>query len=564
MTRKRLRCAIYTRVSTDEGLDQDYNSLEAQRDACLAYIKSQAGEGWVATKDLYDDGGYSGGSMERPALQQLLTDVRNKSLDSLIVYKVDRLTRSLADFAKIVEILDDQGVSFVSVTQQFNTTSSMGRLTLNVLLSFAQFEREVTAERIRDKIAASKKKGMWMGGVVPLGYDVIERKLIVNPSEAETVRTLFRLYRELGTVKRLKEEADRLGLRTKARKPNNPSHRGRRGGDPFTIGHLYKLLANRLYLGEMTHKGASYPGEHDAIIEQGLWDAVEDQLNRNALKRSRTAKTNGSNLLTGLLYDEEGNRISPHYCVKQGRRYRYYVSRNPGSRSEWRLPARTIETVVVSGIVAFLKDQRRVIDQVIPAQVINDAVERMLARAKDLGNQLETGTASQRRSTLVDLVDRVGLSQERVRVELQRSGLLQKLRDEIDDLPVDDTEDASVVIELPVTFKRRGVETKIVIAGEENAASTPDPALINAVTLANRWFADLKTGKARSVKQLAESVGVDKGDVSRILPLAFLAPDIVEAILDGRHPVDLTAYRLKRIHTLPYDWQEQRLLLGFA
>jgi hypothetical protein len=482
----------------------------------------------------------------------------------VVVYKVDRLTRTLADFAKIVEILDDQGVSFVSVTQQFNTTSSMGRLTLNVLLSFAQFEREVTAERIRDKIAASKKKGMWMGGVVPLGYDVIDRKLIVNPPEAETVRTLFRLYRELGAVKRLKEEADRLGLRTKARKPNNSCHSGRRGGDPFTIGHLYKLLANRLYLGEMTHKGASYPGEHDAIIEQGLWDAVEDQLSRNALKRSRTAKTNGSNLLTGLLFDEEGNRISPHYCVKQGRRYRYYVSHNPEARSEWRLPARTIETVVVSGIVAFLKDQRQLIDQVVPAQGPNDAVERMLARARELGNRLETGTASQRRSVLVDLVDRVSVSKERVRVEMRRSELVQKLRGETNNLPVDDIEHASVVMELPVTFKRRGVETKIVIAGEENAASTPDPALINAVTSAHRWFADLKTGKAQSIKHLAESVGVDKGDVSRILPLAFLAPDIVEAILDGRHPVDLTAYRLKRIHTLPYDWQAQRDLLGFT
>lgn len=564
MTRKRLRCAIYTRKSTDEGLDQDYNSLVAQRDACLAYIKSQTGEGWVATKDLYDDGGYSGGSMERPALQQLLTDIRNKTVDVVVVYKVDRLTRSLADFAKIVETLDDQGVSFVSVTQQFNTTSSMGRLTLNVLLSFAQFEREVTAERIRDKIAASKKKGMWMGGVVPLGYNVVERKLIVNASEAETVHTLFRLYRELGTVKRLKEEADRLGLRTKARKPNNSCHSGRRGGDPFTMGHLYKLLANRLYLGEMTHKGASYPGEHDAIIEPDLWDAVEDQLSRNALKRSRTAKTNGSNLLTGLLYDEEGNRISPHYCLKQGRRYRYYVSRNPEARSEWRLPARTIETVVISGLVAFLKDQRQLIDQVIPAQGPNDAVERVLARARELGNRLETGTASQRRSILVDLVDRTDLSQVRVRVEMRRSELLRRLREENGNPRTNDTDDTSVVIDLPVTFKRRGVETKIVIAGEENAVSTPDPALINAVTSAHRWFADLKTGKAQSIKHLAESVGVDKGDVSRILPLAFLAPDIVEAILDGRHPIDLTAYRLKRIHTLPYDWQAQRVLLGFT
>jgi hypothetical protein len=330
------------------------------------------------------------------------------------------------------------------------------------------------------------------------------------------------------------------------------------------MGHLYKLLANRLYLGEMTHKGASYPGEHDAIIEPDLWDAVEDQLSRNALKRSRTSRANGSNLLTGLLFDEEGNRISPHYCVKQGRRYRYYVSRNSEARNEWRLPARTIETVVVFGIVAFLKDQRQLIDQVIPAQGPNDAIEPLLSKAKELGNRLECGTASQQRSILVDLIDRMDLSRERVRVEMRRSELLGRLREENGNPRTNDTDDTSVVIDLPVTFKRRGVETKIVIAGEENTASSPDPALINAVTSAHRWFADLKTGKTRSIKQLAERVGVDKGDVSRILPLAFLAPDIVEAILDGRHPVDLTAYRLKRIHTLPYDWQAQRDLLGFA
>jgi DNA invertase Pin-like site-specific DNA recombinase len=263
----RLRCAIYTRKSTEEGLDQAFNSLEAQREACAAYIKSQAGEGWRPVKAHYDDGGISGGTMERPALQQLLADIEAGRVNVVVVYKVDRLTRSLSDFAKIVEIFDEGGVSFVSVTQQFNTTTSMGRLTLNMLLSFAQFEREVTGERIRDKIGASKRKGMWMGGVVPLGFDAVERKLVINKAEAETVRTLFRLYLKLGNVRRVQREADRLGLRTKARKPNN----GRRpGGAPFTRGHIYKLLANPIYVGDIVHKGERFGGARSHHRPRGL------------------------------------------------------------------------------------------------------------------------------------------------------------------------------------------------------------------------------------------------------------------------------------------------------
>ena len=282
----RKRCAIYTRKSSEEGLEQEFNSLQAQCEACEAYIRSQRHEGWALARTRYDDGGFSGGNMERPALQRLLADIQGGRIDIIVVYKVDRLTRSLADFARLVEIFDAQGVSFVSVTQQFNTTSSMGRLTLNVLLSFAQFEREVTGERIRDKIAASKKKGMWMGGNVPLGYDASERTLVINPAEAETVRRIFALYRELGCVRRVKEEADRLGLSTKRSTTANGTERG---GKPFSRGHIYRLLSNPIYIGQIAHKGQLYPGQHPALIDAETWTAVRDQLATNATNHRRKA-----------------------------------------------------------------------------------------------------------------------------------------------------------------------------------------------------------------------------------------------------------------------------------
>src|SRR5262245_2047375 len=268
---RRKRCAIYTRKSSEEGLEQEFNSLAAQHEACEAYIRSQQHEGWGMAKTHYDDGGCSGGNLERPALQGLLGDIRAGRIDIVVVYKVDRLTRSLADFARLVEIFDGQGVSFVSVTQQFNTTSSMGRLTLNVLLSFAQFEREVTGERIRDKIAASKKKGMWMGGLVPLGYDASGRALVVNPAEAETVRRIFALYRQFSCVRRVKEEADRLGLRTKRRTTTGGAERG---GQSFSRGHLYRLLSNPIYIGQIAHKGQLYAGQHPRLIDDETWIAV--------------------------------------------------------------------------------------------------------------------------------------------------------------------------------------------------------------------------------------------------------------------------------------------------
>src|ERR1700740_3311798 len=340
------RCAIYPRKSSEEGLEQEFHSLAAQREACEAYIRSQQHEGWLLARTRYDDGGFSGGNLERPALQRLIADIRADRIDIVVVYKVDRLTRSLADFARLVELFDAEAVSFVSVTQQFNTTSSMGRLTLNVLLSFAQFEREVTGERIRDKIAASKKKGMWMGGNVPLGYEANERTLVINPAEAETVCRIFALYRELGCVRRLKEEADRLGLRTKCSTTANGIERG---GKPFSRGHLYTLLSNPIYTRQIAHTGALYPGQQAALIDDESWSTVRDQLAANTSNHRRKTKATEPSLLAGLLVDARGGRVTPSHAVKKGRRYRYYVSAalitdaGADRAQGWRLAAREVE-----------------------------------------------------------------------------------------------------------------------------------------------------------------------------------------------------------------------------
>jgi site-specific DNA recombinase len=357
---KTLRCAIYTRKSSEEGLEQDFNSLHAQREACEAYISSQRHEGWTALAAHYDDGGYSGGSMERPALRRLLADIAARQVDVLVVYKVDRLTRSLTDFAKIVEVFDAQQVSFVSVTQQFNTTSSMGRLTLNVLLSFAQFEREVTGERIRDKIAASKKKGLWMGGWVPIGYDRKDRTLIINKSEAEIVRTIFSLYLKLKNVRLVEAELDRRKIRTKPYVATTGRVIGNR---PFSRGHIYKILSCALYTGQIVHKGASHPGQHPSIIDQATWDAVQAQLGRNGAEHKTRANVREPSLLAGLLVDQTGNKFTTAHARKNGKQYRYYVAAGPepkpktqAGHSPVRIAASEIEPLVLNALMGFLRE----------------------------------------------------------------------------------------------------------------------------------------------------------------------------------------------------------------
>jgi DNA invertase Pin-like site-specific DNA recombinase len=387
----RKRCAIYTRKSSEEGLEQEFNSLAAQREACEAYTRSQQHEGWVLARNRYDDGGFSGGNLERPALQRLLADIRAGRIDIVVVYKVDRPTRSLADFARLVELFDGEAVSFVSVTQQFNTTSSMGRLTLNVLLSFAQFEREVTGERIRDKIAASKKKGMWMGGNVPLGYDASERTLVINPAEGETVRRIFALYRELGCVRRVKEEADRLGLRTKH---STMANAAQRGGAPFSRGHIYRLLSNPIYTGQIAHKDQLYPGQHPALIDDEPWTAVQDQLAANASDHRRRTKAAEPSLLAGLLVDAQGERFTPSHAVNKGRRYRYYVSAalitgapKDGTPS-WRLAAQEIEDCVIRILFDALTSPAKLLKRLSTTGMPSEQVRNMLGRAGRLAAAL--------------------------------------------------------------------------------------------------------------------------------------------------------------------------------
>src|SRR5512134_2108829 len=345
---RKTRCAVYTRVSTDERLDMEFNSLDAQREAALAYIQSQKQEGWIAADDRYDDGGFSGGTMERPALQRLLRDVESGALDVIVVYKVDRLSRSLTDFARIVQVLERHNVSFVSVTQAFNTTTSMGRLTLNILLSFAQFEREVSAERTRDKIAASRRKGLWMGGTPPLGYDVVHRKLVVNETEAKLVRLIFRRFLRLGSATKLAQELKETGCTTKTWMTQDGKCRP---GKPIDKGALYRILSNRVYLGEAVHKGTPYPGEHAAIIDRATWDKVHAILAENTVARSNRSRAQTPALLRGLIFAPGGHAMTPSHTRKAGKLYRYYVATEAIRRGYSECPVRSVPAAEVEDAV---------------------------------------------------------------------------------------------------------------------------------------------------------------------------------------------------------------------
>ncbi|MCC3306732.1 recombinase family protein, partial [Sneathiella sp. HT1-7] len=476
-------------------------------------------------------------------------------------YKVDRLTRSLADFSKIIEKLDQQDVSFVSVTQAFNTTSSMGRLTLNVLLSFAQFEREVTAERIRDKIAASKKKGMWMGGNLPLGYDVMDRKLVINEKEAATVRQLFNLYIELGTVRLLKAEADRLGIRTKrvVRKDGSIS-----GGKPFLRGNLYRLLSNPLYIGLIPHKEETFPGMHKAIIGQETWDQVQQTMSGNSRKRSSPTNVKAPFLLTGLVFDEEGEPLYQAQASKQGKRYRYYISKQLAQDAEpdaggWRLPAQTLETAIISPIQELLLDQSRLIDVLhlmdhsLPdLQVINE-------QAIALAEKIMSDNSISRKDLLQAVIHRVELKSDSISIELSREALAKLLQIKMSD---GQNEDRNVLtLKIDIKLQRKGVEAKLVIAGATKGQTDPD--LCRLIAKGRYWFDQLASGDAGSVKEIAEREKVFDTEITRILPLAFLAPSIIENILNGRQPETLNVKSLKKINPLPTDWDEQRKRLGF-
>ena len=572
---KRIRCAIYTRKSSDEGLEQEFNSLHAQREACEAFIASQRHEGWHPFAAHYDDGGYSGGTLERPALKQLLKDIAVGKVDIVVVYKIDRLTRSLFDFAKIVEAFDAKEVSFVSVTQAFNTTTSMGRLTLNVLLSFAQFEREVTSERIRDKIAASKRKGMWMGGAVPLGYDAIDRKLKINPKEAKTVRRLFELYLKLGSVRKLQEETGQLGLKTKVRRLAD----GRViGGTAFSRGHLYRILSCPIYIGRIPHRQTSYEGEHEAILDTQTWDKVQGQLAANAgRKRGRTSSKHPS-LLAGLLFTGDGIPFTPSHAVNHGRRYRYYIETplvtpkvvqkdKPRRQSNrigdvfetkgWRLPAHEIEKLVVKRLAAFLRDGSALLDTLPTKRKSPGLVSSVLKRASHLAETCDDGSTADQIEIVSALVHHITVAQDKVTIEVFQRALAALLLDQELASPSKTKDRCPVSLEVPVRLRRRGVEAKLVV--QQHPPLEPDPALVKALTRAHEWFGRILRGEADGIGAIARAERIDRAYVNRVLCLAFLAPEITKAILKGRQPTELTAKQLiKSALKMPLLWIQPR------
>jgi DNA invertase Pin-like site-specific DNA recombinase len=546
-----VRCAIYTRKSTEEGLEQDFNSLDAQHEACGAYVLSQRHEGWTPLPDIYEDGGYSGGNMDRPGLKALLADVSADKIDVIVVYKVDRLTRSLADFAKIVEILDGKGASFVSVTQAFNTTTSMGRLTLNVLLSFAQFEREVTSERIRDKVAASKAKGMWMGGPPPLGYDVVDRKLVIIKRETETVRHIFRRYLELGSAVALVDELQSDGIRSKRRK----SRSGKTyGGVRITRGALYAILRNRTYVGEVTHKGHIYPGQHQAILDREIFDAAAQLLKQKGVERSLGSGSPDPSLLAGLLWDENGRRMSPSTGGKGNLRYRYYFSRTEevaATEPRWRVSAPDIEQQV---IVLLSKQLKATQAEIIAAGNLSAAdIQRIGNLVSVIFDQLNSGVGRTLRGLLLNIVSRV---------ELQRDSLTVKvLLGRVDSAFGEDTRTASTPI---TSIVRTGQQVRLVIPPLQSAEGNKSPSLIKLVTRASAARDVLMASKASTFEDLAADIGYSTEHAADLLKIGFLSPDIITAILEGRQPASLTRTKLIRWSGMPLNWAQQRKVLGFA
>jgi site-specific DNA recombinase len=529
---KSVRCAIYTRVSTEQGLDQEFNSLDAQYEAASAYIKSQAHAGWTLIRSRYDDGGYSGGSTDRPDLQKLLDDIRSRKIDVIVVYKVDRLTRSLADFAKLVELFDAHGVSFVSVTQQFNTTTSMGRLTLNVLLSFAQFEREVTSERIRDKIAASKRKGIWVGGNLPLGYEMKDGKIAVVEEEAEQVRLIFRRYLELGSVNELVRDLRERNIRTKSKKLSTGATRG---GIPFGRGALYYLLSNHFYIGEVKYKNEILPGEQPPILDRALFEAVRQkslaQWSHRTLVRNKS-----DHLLAGLLFDDAGYRMVPTHATKAGVRYRYYVA-SPVLHGE----AKTASAGSVARV---------------PAADIEDTVIKSL-KEHLAANQGKSATAT------LALGNRDALAQLVAGVDVHKDKLIIRLKSDNEDEATDTPDDRSLTIpwHKPPSKKSRQI---LLPHNASRGDVRPEQferraRLVSAIARGRRWLDDVVSGRVTTIAELCAREKCSVRQVNMTISLAFLAPNLVKAAVEGRLPRGIG---IERLRDPPPEWRRQFEALG--
>ena len=550
MTKLTLRCAIYTRKSSEEGLEQGFNSLDAQREACEAFVLSQQHEGWKLAPTFYDDGGYSGGNMERPALKQLLADIDQKKINVVVVYKVDRLTRSLADFAKIVEQFDAKGISFVSVTQQFNTTSSMGRLTLNVLLSFAQFEREVTGERIRDKIAASKAKGMWMGGTPPIGYKACERTLAIDEEGAGKVRHIYERYLLLSNVRLLTEELARQAIKTPLRiSLTEQIH----GGKPFWRGQIYRILTNPVYIGQIVHHDKVYEGDHPPIITLEQWHQVQKCIAHNRQGHRVRQSAPSDSLLVGLILDEQGHRLIASHSQKYSKRYRYYISEtlNTSIRSDAltgiRIPAPELEMLVIQEIASWLGDESTVLTYLDPpAHQVQE-----LTRAIHNHYELLKQDGVERYQFMHQLIDRVCVLPNQVHITIKPNVLLKSLA-----IPAE-----PLTLIAHTQIERCGMAMRLLV-GNKRVNPTLDTNLIQTIRNGQDWLERLTSGKAKSLGELASQLGLTTTAVTNMVYRAFLAPDSIRAIMNGTQPAHLTGDFLKRQGPLPLDWEEQRQLLG--
>ena len=565
--RSRVRCAIYTRKSSEEGLEQSFNSLQAQREACEAYIASQRHEGWQVVAKKYDDGGFSGGNMNRPALKQLLDDIAARLVDTVVVYKVDRLTRSLTDFAKIIEVFDQKGVSFVSVTQQFNTTTSMGRLTLNVLLSFAQFEREVTGERIRDKIAASKKKGMWMGGVAPLGYDVKGRQLIVNSQEAKLVREIFTQYLHLGSVAKLKQYLDQKKLRTKVR-TSASGHVF--GGKAYSRGGLYKVLNNQIYTGRIAHRGESHEGQQQAILEPETWDKVKALLATNNQGHRQRGRKVTPSVLAGRVFDAEGNRYTPTHAAKKGRRYRYYTSqaviqKRRKASSQDRIPAKHLEQLVFSRIRALLASPQELAGIYTESALLTSDLGRLIEAAQAMAGKWSELTSQQSAELLRSVVRRIVLRGSEMEIEVDLETLATRLLQPGEDASGNDGHEAQrgnhgVTLKCPFVLARRRGELRLVLPGSHIDARKSISSLLKAIVTAHGWRERIIAGEIYSMEQLAWKANLSSRYASRILRIAALSPHWVDAVLRQDTSVDFPL--AKFVEQLPLDWVAQNSDLG--
>lgn len=532
MDKKKIRCAIYTRKSSEEGLEQDFNSLDAQREACEAYIKSQMHEGWSLLAKQYNDGGYSGGTMERPAFKELLKDIENDEIDIVVVYKVDRLTRSLMDFSKIIDVFDRHETSFVSITQQFNTTTSMGRLTLNILLSFAQFEREVTGERIRDKIAASKKKGMWMGGCVPLGYKKEDKKLIIDENDADKVKFIFDKYLELKSVPKLKLYLNLNEFKTRSYKD-------------FSKGQLYHLLANKIYIGKIMHKKNVYDGEHEAIIDVNTFEKVQSLLYENKVDKACGTKCSSSSLLTGLIYDDAGNRMTPSHSNTRKRRYRYYLStaikcfdkERAGSISK--IPAEEVEKFVVETLKEFLQDKSKL--QKLVSNYNVSKQNKLIYTAQNIENYSDV-------KLIKAILNKVVVSKSYIEISINEQSLIKTLNLLSNNQPIiipDNNETVDlVVLKKNIKLIQPSRNNNILILNaKQDMSPEPNPYLVNAIVKCHYYHKQLTEGKTIADLQAEEGLK-DSKYIRNILNLKYISPELTEQILDGKQDERLSLQKL--------------------